>query len=170
MAIMRKTGDDVVSSKIRKENSKHQPKYKDVNNWLAKPNEMAVIQDGDKLVAIPNEWLDIYKYMAKSLNILHAGVTIGTMKGKDIVPDESLALSIKLNRDAFPTAELSYEEALSYLHRDAITVPADLPRGYVLVAFHGSPLGFVKNLGTRANNLYPAMWKIKSSHFPKEIQ
>ena len=42
------------------------------------------------------------------------------------------------------------------------------PRGYVLVEFNGVPLGFEKNIGNRANNLYPAEWKVKSSHVPDE--
>jgi len=36
-----------------------------------------------------------------------------------------------------------------------------MPKGYVLVTYQGHPLGFVKNLGSRANNLYPKEWKIK---------
>ena len=42
------------------------------------------------------------------------------------------------------------------------------PRGYVLIEFNGVPLGFEKNIGNRANNLYPAEWKVKSSHVPNE--
>ena len=52
-------------------------------------------------------------------------------------------------------------EALDYLRREAVTLPADTPRGYVLVTYGGYPLGFVKNLGNRCNNLYPQYWKIK---------
>ena len=31
----------------------------------------------------------------------------------------------------------------------------------------GQPLGQVKNIGTRANNLYPKEWRIKSTHVPE---
>ena len=46
-------------------------------------------------------------------------------------------------------------------------MPSDTPRGHVLMTYRGVPLGFEKNIGNRANNLYPAEWKIKSSHTPE---
>lgn len=170
MAVMRKTGGETVSAKIKKDKDKHIAKYNKVNSWLNNSDGMTVIQDGDKLISVPDEWADIYRYVRKSLTVLHAGVTVGTVKGTDIVPDESLALSTMLNKNAFPTAELSYSQAITYLRREAITLSADTPRGYVLVTYKKMPLGFVKNLGTRANNLYPAMWKIKSSHLPEKSE
>ena len=42
------------------------------------------------------------------------------------------------------------------------------PRGYVLLTYDGMPIGFEKNIGNRANNLYPQEWRIKSSHVPDE--
>ena len=34
--------------------------------------------------------------------------------------------------------------------------------------YDGMPIGFEKNIGNRANNLYPQEWRIKSSHVPDE--
>ena len=65
-----------------------------------------------------------------------------------------------------PTAELPYPTAIAYLRREAIVLPPDTPRGLVEVCFQGHPLGLVKNIGTRANNLYPREWAIKSTHVP----
>lgn len=64
--------------------------------------------------------------------------------------------------------ELSYQQAIAYLHGEALMLPADTPRGLVTVCFLGHSLGMVKNLGTRANNLYPKEWRIKSTHVPQE--
>ena len=80
-------------------------------------------------------------------------------KGQKWVPQQELALSQALAPEAFPRVELSLDEALAYLRRDAITV--DAPRGYVIVTYQGHPLGFVNNLGVRANNLYPPEWRIR---------
>ena len=49
-----------------------------------------------------------------------------------------------------------------------MNLPADTPKGYVLVTYQQMPLGWEKNIGNRANNLYPQEWKIKSSHVPEE--
>ena len=100
--------------------------------------------------------------------VIHAGIKLGTSKGKDIIPDQSLALSVMLNKEAFPQVELSYEDAIRYLRKEAVNLPAETPKGYVLVTYRQMPLGWEKNIGNRANNLYPQEWKIKSSHVPEK--
>ena len=37
-----------------------------------------------------------------------------------------------------------------------------VPKGPVIVTFGGAPLGFVKNLGKRANNLFPHHLRLKT--------
>ena len=72
------------------------------------------------------------------------------------------ALSIATPKDKYPRVELSREDALKYLHRESLILPEVTPRGYVIVTYQDLPLGFVKNIGTRANNLYPKEWKIRN--------
>ena len=64
--------------------------------------------------------------------------------------------------------ELPYQQAIAYLRGEAIVLPPDTPRGEVTVMFMGHPLGQVKNIGTRANNLYPKPWRIKTTHIPDD--
>jgi 16S rRNA C967 or C1407 C5-methylase (RsmB/RsmF family) len=64
--------------------------------------------------------------------------------------------------------DLSYQDALKYLRGEALVLPADTPRGIVTVTYKGIPLGPVKNIGNRANNLYPKPWRIKTTHLPSE--
>ena len=64
--------------------------------------------------------------------------------------------------------ELTYAQAMAYLRHEAITLPPDTPRGLVNVSFMGHPLGLVKNIGNRANNLYPKEWRIKTTHVPQD--
>ena len=67
-----------------------------------------------------------------------------------------------------PCVDLSYQDALKYLRGEALVLPADMPRGIVTVTYRGVPLGPVKNIGSRANNLYPKPWRIKTTHLPSE--
>jgi 16S rRNA C967 or C1407 C5-methylase (RsmB/RsmF family) len=62
--------------------------------------------------------------------------------------------------------DIDYPTALRYLRREAIVLPPDAPRGIVTVSYQGIPLGQCKNIGSRANNLYPKEWRIKSTHTP----
>ena len=67
-------------------------------------------------------------------------------------------------------AELTYTEAMQYLRHEALVLPPDVPRGLVEVCFQGHPLGLVKNIGNRANNLYPKEWRIKTTHIPNDYE
>ena len=69
-----------------------------------------------------------------------------------------------------PRTALSYQQAISYLRGEALILPPDTPRGEVEVCFMGHPLGLVKNIGSRANNLYPKPWRIKTTHTPTEYE
>ena len=68
------------------------------------------------------------------------------------------------------SVELSYQQAIAFLRGEALQLPEDTPRGEVEVCFEGHPLGLVKNIGTRANNLYPKQWRIKTTHIPDEYE
>ena len=68
------------------------------------------------------------------------------------------------------SVELSYQQAIAFLRGEALQLPEDTPRGEVEVCFEGHPLGLVKNIGTRANNLYPKAWRIKTTHIPPEYE
>ncbi len=105
---------------------------------------------------------DMKKALSR-LRILSDGNPIGTVKGKNVIPAHAEALLSTLPKDKYPMVELSLDEALHYLHHDAIVLPPDTPRGFVVVTYQSLPLGFVKNIGNRANNLYPQEWKIKKN-------
>ena len=66
--------------------------------------------------------------------------------------------------------ELTYQEAMKFLRGETLTFSPDTPRGIVEVSFDGHPLGQMKNIGTRANNLYPKEWRIKTTHIPTEYE
>ena len=66
--------------------------------------------------------------------------------------------------------DLDYKSAISYLRGEALVLPEDTPRGEVTVCFQGHPLGPMKNIGTRANNLYPKEWRIRTTHIPNEYE
>lgn len=91
---------------------------------------------------------------------LRIGVSKGAFKGKDFVPDPDWALSIDFDRDAYPMVEVDKPTALRFLHKDTISLP-DAPLGYIVITYRGLPLGFVKNLGSRCNNLHPQSRRIR---------
>ena len=115
---------------------------------------------GETVIAVPENISSDLALIEQALHVIAAGCAVGTLKGKVLVPDADLALSLMYDRTAFPEAEVDRDTALAYLHRDAITLP-DAPKGYVAVVYGGLPLGFVKNLGNRCNSLHPQSRRIR---------
>ena len=66
--------------------------------------------------------------------------------------------------------EVNYQQAMAYLRHEAITLGADVPRGMVGICFEGHLLGLAKNIGNRANNLYPKEWKLRTTYIPNEYE
>lgn len=79
-------------------------------------------------------------------------------------------LSVANAIGSLPQVDLSYQEALKFLRGEALVLPPDTPRGILEVCFLGHPLGQVKNIGSRANNLYPKPWRIKTTHIPTDYE
>ena len=133
---------------------------------------MAIIRKhGENEALINKTTIDINKAIAearKRLRILSHGVKEGMQKGKNVIPDHTLALSFSTDKSAYPNVEVDYQTAIAYLRHEAIVLSSDAPRGIVLLTYKGYPIGFAKNLGNRANNLYPQEWRIKSTHIPDE--
>jgi 16S rRNA C967 or C1407 C5-methylase (RsmB/RsmF family)/NOL1/NOP2/fmu family ribosome biogenesis protein len=128
-----------------------------LNDFIKIPDNYSLFKQGESIRAIKKEWLADLKLLAKYLYIKKAGIEIGEIKGKDVIPSHELALS-SLSQ-AFTTVPLTLEQSLQYLRRKEILLP-DAPRGWNLVSHGGLPLGWVKVLPNRVNNYYPAEWRI----------
>ena len=163
MAVFRKDGDGLRQD-IRMKGKTSKKIDETAKNWLAGPDQFMIDQQGDLLIAVPQ---DIHREVAAlraSLTVLHAGVELATVMGRKTVPHHALALSTARADGAFPVCEVDYPAALRYLRGESI--PVEGPRGYVLIAHQGAVLGFANNLGNRANNLYPKSQRILSTHLP----
>ena len=104
-----------------------------------------------------------YMGLSGFLNIMLSGVLCYSVKGKDLVPYPDLALCGDFNRAGFEIIELSKQEALLYMKKENFSLPAGTTKGYLLMAYRGVPLGFVKNIGSRFNNLWPVSRRIRMS-------
>ena len=89
-----------------------------------------------------------------ALRPLRSGLRKGGTKGRDFIPDPDYALSIKFDSKDYPAVDVDRQTALRFLHRDALVLPQAAP-GYHVITYLGHPLGFVKNIGPRCNNLLP---------------
>jgi 16S rRNA (cytosine1407-C5)-methyltransferase len=134
-------------------------------SYLLHPENFELYTDRQERVsAFSKSWMSTFRRLEERLRIVHAGVVIGELKGRDLLPDVSLALSLSLNRSDVVSCDLSLKDAVDYLRREALVLPEDCPRGWVLITYEGFPLGWMKNIGSRANNAYPNEWRIRSGN------
>ncbi len=112
--------------------------------------------------AILSEYAELATKLRRNLHVLSCGVVVEEARGKIWLPCHSLALSTAYVRGTYPEVELLYEQAIAYLRHE--TLHLDAPLGIVLLTYRTHPIGFAKNVGNRANNLYPNEWRIRSTH------
>ena len=105
---------------------------------------------------------DLEEALKKYTKVIAAGIPRTELKGKDQVPTTESVLATDFQSDSLPTTEVDEATALSYLRHEALRLDNSLPRGFVVIKYKGFPLGVVKNIGSRANNLYPSQWRIRN--------
>ncbi|WP_108822500.1 rRNA cytosine-C5-methyltransferase [Dysgonomonas sp. Marseille-P4361] len=174
-AILRKPEEEnaTFSHSKNKKNKKNSSPKNDLatgyKKYLLNDNMFKFYSRANNWHAIAEHLYDDIEILNEHLNILSEGVNLGEFKGKDFIPSQSLAMSTLINKDSFLTYELTWEQAIAYLRKEALLLP-DQPKGYILLTYEEHPLGFVKNIGNRANNLYPQEWRIRSGNIPdKEV-
>lgn len=181
MAVLRKSGEsdgrDVPAFCGRKEKKAKSGKGKEkmpafpkeVKGWIADSGRYAWTMEQNRITAFPAAYQPVYETLRERMRVVCAGVQVAEIKGKDVIPSQALAMSVACDEAAFPSAEVSYEQAITYLRKEAFALATDVPRSYILIRYKGKALGFVKNIGNRANNLYPQEWRIRSGYLPEQV-
>lgn len=130
-----------------------------LSDWLDGDFMALSGRDGETVEAVSRAYEPLYRELAGALDLILRGVDAGRLKGGKLVPAQGLALSQALRPEAFPQVVVGRDTALAFLRRESLG-GLDAPRGWVLLTHGGLPLGFVNNLGNRANNSYPSPWRI----------
>lgn len=125
---------------------------------LSMPANLLLWKLADRFLAIPTIFEEELKMIVSRMYVKKAGISIGKIAGKDLLPDHELALS-RIAAPGIPSISLKKEMALQYLRREEVKVDTTL-RGWVLAEYEGLPLGWMKVLPNRVNNYYPKEWRI----------
>lgn len=175
VTVLRKTGtkiNETVSVQPQGKNKRKPSLFvKDRSAYtslLLNSGDFDFMEAGNRITALPVKYSETLIALNERLKTVSMGVEVGERKGKDFIPSHALAMSRELDPGSFSRYEVTYQEAVSYLRREAITL-TDAPVGYLILAYKEEPLGFVKNLSNRANNLYPNEWRIRSGYLPKKV-
>lgn len=157
IALLRKHGD-APASRVKQLKPAKTKALIDASQFLE--GQYSLNPTTDNIIAVDSRHAALLAELDRSMHIVYKGVELGTVKGRDFIPSQALAMEAALREDAFAHVQVDRDTALEYLARQAVVLPEGSPRGIVLLTWEGHPLGFVKNLGNRSNNLYPAPWRI----------
>lgn len=132
-----------------------------IEPWVkASAAQKSIVQFSDRLLLLPERWRALIEALSERLHVIHAGIALATLKHEKLIPEHALALAIDLQAGAFQQVDVSREEALRYLRKEAVYFPG-LQKGFTLLNYEGLPIGWINALDNRANNLYPSEWRIR---------
>ena len=162
IAVLRKTGEREKTVTLGKNANKGLVKLKDtsfIKSWLS-IERTEFFNWNETVLAIPAEWEKEYRIIQDNLHIIKWGIVVGENARKGLIPDHDLLMCHALRAD-YPEIELEEQQALYYLHGDTFQLTQTAPNGFVQVKFRNEPLGWIKNIGNRFNNLYPKEYRIR---------
>jgi 16S rRNA C967 or C1407 C5-methylase (RsmB/RsmF family)/NOL1/NOP2/fmu family ribosome biogenesis protein len=159
--IRKKEGRDSFSfSRKTKTKLEKMPKqFAEIRNWLSTPNS-EFFAKSEFIIGFPESKIPVLLALYESLRIISFGLPVAQFKKNDLLPEHTFALSIDRNPVIFESVELDLKTALLFQKKEEIRV-SSATKGWLLVQFQGVPLGFIKNLGNRANNYFPKEWRIR---------
>lgn len=131
-----------------------------VTPWIRSSESFSILEHHDQLSFFLSEKLTEADVLRQHLKIITLGTALATVKHDKLIPEHALAMSVHLETGQFPSLIVDYEKAIHYLRRD--TTPLELAeKGFHLIKFENTPLGWINSIGNRYNNLYPQEWRIR---------
>ena len=159
-AVLQKSYDSVHKTKLQI--SKDFTKSKEnlgLEDWIDLTGKDLFIWR-EKFFLLPENVAAEMVHIQQQLRIVKIGCEVGENARKGLIPSPDLALHIDLKSNV-QKLELTKEQALLYLKNE--TFPLAGPLGLTIVTYKNIPLGFIKNIGNRFNNLWNKDWRIRKS-------
>lgn len=160
LAVLRKKGErKVIKWNLPKKSDL--TKVKDpqgVSTW-ANLDGKVVFQWNTYWFAVPDMFASAIQSIHHSMRCIKLGTELGEMYPKGFLPNIGLLLDPTLRILDNKTIEVTREQALLYLKGETFSLPAKA--GVYALTYQNEPLGWIKHLGNRFNNLYPKEWRIR---------
>ncbi len=160
MACVRKAGGGAFEAPRKKGSVERVPKkdLEKIGGWVRPDRGLTYFYHREVIHAIPEPLLAEVPVLQSACYLKRAGVQIGRLSVKELIPEHDLAMSTVVNTQ-LPVMSLTKDQALSYLRKDELVLAGD-HRGWMLVQYAGLNLGWIKALPGRINNYYPKECRI----------
>jgi 16S rRNA C967 or C1407 C5-methylase (RsmB/RsmF family)/NOL1/NOP2/fmu family ribosome biogenesis protein len=162
ISAMRKKGSSgIFTAKKRSRLVAAPKKFTDtLNSWIINPEAFRLFQHNDLIFTMPDKNIADIEMLLQHLKFVYGGTNLATAKHDKLIPEHALAVSTILNREAFHVVDVDEKTAIQYLRRETIVLNENT-KGFALLTFEQTPIGWVNLLQNRVNNLYPQEWRIR---------
>lgn len=126
-------------------------------------NNFEFINHDGEIIGFHRDVTDQVKMILSALKIKKMPVHLGELKGKDFIPHPYTAYQTFLSENV-TRVEVDIDTALKYLRKQNFVLEKQT-KGFTLLTHKEYGLGWLKNLGNRINNYYPAEWRILKEIF-----
>lgn len=127
--------------------------------WVNQPEYMDFTLIGENVYGYYKEVSADIRNLAENLNVIYSGVLLGRLYHGKLKPEHPLAMFHDLRREMAADTELDLGQARDYLRKKDL--PAALfEEGLNIVSYETFPLGWLKRIGNRTNNMYPKELRI----------
>lgn len=157
VSVIRKTAPEGKKLKINKLRPLPAAEERTVAGWFGK--EFRLVSRDGSLFAVPARYAAEITLLCEKLQVLTMGCEVGEMLHGKLKPAHALAMFHGVGATDLPRVDLPLEAVQEYLRKGNVDA-APFREGYNLVTYEGCPVGFVKRIGGRVNNLYPKEWRI----------
>lgn len=127
--------------------------------WVKKPEQKRFFLAGETIYSCCKEYYEVIESLSSQLSVVYSGVAMGQIFKGRLKPEASLALYVDLADGVVPSCELGLDDALKFLRKQDLDAGL-FEDGINLVKYDALPLGFVKRVGNRVNNMYPNSLRI----------
>lgn len=131
----------------------------ELGRWVVGAEKFAFFQAGEMLYGCRKEHLEEIEMLSGVMSVIYSGVAMGQIFKGRLKPDAALALCADVNRGAVECREVDLATALQFLSKQDVNATL-FEEGINMVLYDGHPLGFVKRVGARVNNMYPNTLRI----------
>ena len=124
-----------------------------LSQWVEPSAEMRYFAAGEMLYGCRKEHYADIEALSGVLAVIYSGVAMGQIFKGSLKPDGALAMYVGLRRAQVECRELDEEQVLQFLRKQELSAEW-FNEGINMVLCNGLPLGFVKRVGARVNNMY----------------
>ena len=162
-AVLRKRVSEPLQNKRRKKTDQDQDVSETDKRILAPflaDHQYPLLKKNNQIHLLNQPAYDFLTEFEKQFYFKKAGIVVGEIKGKDLVPNQELAWSIYQHRD-IKRLDSDRENAIQFLRKQPFDTSGHA-NGLTLVSYKKQGLGWVKILPNRVNNYLPNELRVLS--------